>query len=52
MKNEIPVDRAAACARAPRASPRMTLTLTMHHFSNGMGRRVRGGSGFAGGQAS
>jgi hypothetical protein len=37
MKSEIPVDRAAAGARSPRGSPRMALTLTMHHFSNGMG---------------
>ncbi len=35
MKTEIPVDQAAASARAPRASPRTTLTLTTHHLSHG-----------------
>ena len=34
MKSEIPVDQAAACARAPRASPRTAPTVTMHHKVN------------------
>ena len=33
MKSEITVDQAAACARAPLASPRTALTLTTHHLS-------------------
>jgi hypothetical protein len=35
MKSEITVDRAAARARAPRGSPRTTLTDTTHHLSHG-----------------
>jgi hypothetical protein len=33
MKSEIPVDKAAACARAPRPSSRTALTVTTRHVS-------------------
>ena len=33
MKSEIPVDQAAACARAPHAGPRMALMVTRRHLS-------------------
>jgi hypothetical protein len=34
MKSEIPVDRAAPCARVPRASPRTGPTVTTRHYRN------------------